>query len=123
MPPLTHAERDELQIERMEDAKLMHHKLDTVLELAGKSDRALQGQNGDTGLVADMAIIKPLVVSMNLVLNGDPDDRKDVGMASEHLTLMEERKDKKDDTKWLIRLVVGFILLELLAGAVVLVSL
>ena len=118
---LTHEQRDELQLLRQEDSKLMLHKLDTVIKLAESSDRALKGHNSTPGMVADMAIIKPLVVSMDICLNGNPNDNKDSGIIGEHQLLMTERETKKDNSQWLLRLVIGFIVLEVLAGVVVLI--
>lgn len=119
---LTPKQTDALERRNMDDSKLVLHKLDQVITLAQSSDRALKGYNTTPGMVADMAVIKPLVVSMDICLNGDPNDNKDSGIVGEHQLLMTERETKKDNAKWLIRLVVGFVVLEVLAGVVILVS-
>lgn len=104
-----------LERRNMENDQLVLHKLDNLTTLAERNDRALRGHNGDnTGLMADMAIVKPMVESMHLALEGNPDNRKDRGMLSEHLDVMDWMQEGKDGKKWLNRLVIGTLILNII---------
>lgn len=119
---LTHEERDKVAQQLLDDSKLMHHKIDQTLTLSTSNNRALQGHNRTPGLVADMAIVKPMVESMNIVLNGDPKDKNDTGMVGEQKVLRDAEEKRSDNAKWLVRLVIGFVVLEVLAGIALWIS-
>ncbi len=106
----------------MTNHQLINHKLDEILELSNKHDRALYGVNGDPGLIEDVrsirkshTICQETQAHHQIVLEGDPDDREDSGMVGEHSQIMAWYLDVKDNRKWFNRLVVGAVVLDVIA--------
>lgn len=78
---------DALDRRNTENWNKVNEKLDSI-------DRALRGHNGDTGLVADVKLIKreiedidKTLVSHSMTLYGCPEDNDDVGLVGEQKDL------------------------------------
>ena len=51
------------------------------------------------------------VKSVNICLNGNPDNKDDFGMKGEQIVLRKAYKEAKEERKWANRIVGGFVLL------------
>jgi len=81
------------------------------LDQVAEHDRALRGNNGTIGVIAKVSSSMGTIDDLDTTIRGRGEDPGLVGKIDK---LVETVESLKDDRKWLVRIIIGWVIMTLL---------
>ncbi len=94
------------------DVSVIRNKIEVVTNTVEEHDRALYGNNGNVGVVAKVVQSVETLEDLKVALRGKGEEP---GLISDIRTLMNWMGEWKDGRKWLLRAVMGAVIVQLIA--------
>ncbi len=98
------------------DIRIIRVKMEDTLEKVSEHDRALKGNNGNVGIISNVITSNSLITDLNQALRGT---KEEPGLLADIREFKNFIAEYKDTQKWISRLIIGWIILTVLGGILV----